>query len=101
MTASFSIFAQLVKMYGGLELEVTEADLDPKYSQLNGYLTEIVESTGIETKGQITELGVQLLDGPQTVAWCRVRDTENGVRGSRFHNHCFARPFVNIIVSML
>ena len=84
MTASFSIFAQLVNMYGGLELEVTEADLDPKYSQLNGYLTEVVESTGIATKGQITELGVQLLDGPQTVAWCRVRDTENGVRGSRF-----------------
>jgi len=84
VTASFSIFAQLVNMYGGLELEVTEADLDPKYSQLNGYLTEVVESTGIATKGQITELGVQLLDGPQTVAWCRVRDTENGVRGSRF-----------------
>lgn len=84
VTASFSIFAQLVNMYGGLELEVTEADLDPTYSQLNGYLTEIVESTGLETKGQITELGVQLLDGPQTVAWCRVRDTENGVRGSRF-----------------
>ena len=84
VTASFSIFAQLVNMYGGLELEVTEADLDPTYSQLNGYLTEVVESTGIETKGQITELGVQLLDGPQTVAWCRVRDTENGVRGSRF-----------------
>ena len=62
MTASFSIFAQLVNMYGGLELEVTEADLDPKYSQLNGYLTEVVESTGIATKGQITELGVQLLD---------------------------------------
>lgn len=84
VTASFSIFAQLVNMYGGLELEVTEADLDPTYSQLNGYLTEVVESTGIETKGQITELGVQLLDGSQTVAWCRVRDTENGVRGSRF-----------------
>ncbi len=84
VTASFSIFAQLVNMYGGLELEVTEADLDPTYAQLNGYLTEIVESTGLETKGQITELGVQLLDGPQTVAWCRVRDTENGVRGSRF-----------------
>ena len=84
VTASFSIFAQLVNMYGGLELEVTEADLDPTYSQLNGYLTEVVESTGIETKGQITELGIQLLDGPQTVAWCRVRDTENGVRGSRF-----------------
>ena len=84
VTASFSIFAQLVNMYGGLELEVTEADLDPKYSQLNGYLTEIVESTGIATNGQITEPGMQLLDGPQTVAWCRVRDTENGVRGSRF-----------------
>lgn len=84
VTASFSVFAQLVNMYGGLELEVTEADLDPTYSQLNGYLTEIVESTGLETKGQITEPGVQLLDGPQTVAWCRVRDTENGVRGSRF-----------------
>lgn len=36
VTASFSIFAQLVNMYGGLELEVTEADLDPKYSQLMG-----------------------------------------------------------------
>ena len=82
--ASFRGFAQIVNSVGGLELEVTAADLDPKYAQLNGYLTEVVESTGIATKGQITELGMQLLDGPQTVAWCRVRDTEDGVRGQRF-----------------
>lgn len=82
--ASFRGFAQIVNSVGGLELEVTQADLDPKYAQLNGYLTEVVESTGIATKGQITETGMQLLDGPQTVAWCRVRDTEDGVRGQRF-----------------
>ena len=82
--ASFRGFAQIVNSVGGLELEVTETDLDPKYAQLNGYLTEVVESTGIATKGQITETGMQLLDGSQTVAWCRVRDTEDGVRGQRF-----------------
>ena len=82
--ATFSGFAQIVNLVGGLELTVTEADLDPAYARLNGYLTEVVASTGIPTKGQITKTGMQLLDGPQVVAWCRVKDTETGVRGQRF-----------------
>lgn len=82
--ATFSGFAQIVNLVGGLELTVTEADLDPAYARLNGYLTEVVASTGIQTKGQITKTGMQLLDGPQVVAWCRVKDTEAGVRGQRF-----------------
>lgn len=82
--ATFSGFAQIVNLVGGLELTVTEADLDPAYARLNGYLTEVVESTGIPTKGQITKTGMQLLDGPQVVAWCRVKDTETGARGQRF-----------------
>ena len=82
--ATFSGFAQIVNLVGGLELTVTEADLDPAYARLNGYLTEVVASTGIPTKGQITKTGTQLLDGPQVVAWCRVKDTEAGVRGQRF-----------------
>lgn len=90
IAVSFQGFASFINRIGGLELEVTEEDLDLSYAKLNGYLTEIVEVTGIGTSGQIEQTGLQHLDGPQTLAWCRVstaQATDSGIvygRGDRF-----------------
>lgn len=81
---SFSSFARIINQAGGLELEVTQEDLNRTTAPLNGYLTEIVGVTGIGTAGQIEHTGVQLLDGPQTLAWCRVNAGGGYGRGQRY-----------------
>lgn len=81
---SFSGFETLVNRVGGIELEVTADDLNPDNAAFNGYLTENATVTGIGTNGQLNTPGVYILDGPQTLAWCRVDDSPEYGRGERF-----------------
>lgn len=81
---SFSGFETLVNQVGGIELEVTANDLNPDNAAFNGYLTENVTVTGIGTNGQLDTPGMYILDGPQTLAWCRVDDSPEYGRGERF-----------------
>ncbi|MGI6106685.1 MAG: LCP family protein [Lachnospiraceae bacterium] len=65
--------ALAVNALGGLDLEITQEELDRGIIQ--GYLTEVVNETGIGTDGQFTEAGLQHCDGPKVVAYCRNRYT--------------------------
>lgn len=60
--------ATVVNLLGGVEVDVPESMMP----YINGYLTETVNSTGIGSL-PIASSGYQLLDGPQTVAYCRIR----------------------------
>lgn len=64
----------IINKLGGLDdIEVIPEEIDPKYkSPLCGYVTDIVNKTGIGST-QITQAGIQHMDGVQAVAWCRVR----------------------------
>ena len=64
--------ATTVNLVGGVEVDVTE----PMLPYLNGYLTETVNCTEIGSV-QLTQAGLQTLDGPQTVAYCRIRSLDS------------------------
>ena len=67
-TANWAGAATGIEMLGGVEIDVPE-EMIP---ELNGYLTETVEETGIGSY-QVYSPGLQHLNGVQTVAWCRIR----------------------------
>ena len=68
VTVNWAGAATAVEMLGGVEIDVPE-EMIP---ELNGYLTETVEETGIGSY-QVYSPGFQHLNGVQTVAWCRIR----------------------------
>ena len=65
--------ALAVNALGGLDLEITQEEIDKGI--ITGYLTEVVQETGIGTDGQFTQGGLQHCDGPKVVAYCRNRYT--------------------------
>lgn len=71
VVVNWAAVANVINLLGGIEVEVTDTMLSYK-NQINGYITEIVESTGIGSV-QIKQAGYQLLDGVQTVAYARIR----------------------------
>ena len=71
IVVNWATVATVINLLGGIEAEVTDTMLSYK-NQINGYITEIVNSTGIGSV-QIKEPGYQLLDGVQTVAYARIR----------------------------
>lgn len=62
--------ATAVNDLGGLTIDVPKEML--KDNMINGYITETVKSTGIGSV-HLKRAGTQVLDGVQTVAYCRVR----------------------------
>lgn len=74
--------AEVINQLGGIYLDISEAEITPNESNphlnnvLNGYITEIVDSTGIASS-QITTAGYQWCDGVQALAYCRNRYTTN------------------------
>ncbi|MBQ8639125.1 MAG: LCP family protein [Lachnospiraceae bacterium] len=77
----WSCVAELINILGGVELEVTEEEIERAY--ITGYLTEVVGKTGIGTDGQFEQAGLQVLDGPKAVAWSRVYQLEEQQRETR------------------
>ena len=70
---NWSALALVVNCLGGLELEITPEEISK--SIITGFLTEVVNETGIGTDSQFSTPGLQLCDGPKVVAYCRNRQT--------------------------
>ena len=73
VTVNFDAVADAVNALGGVEINIQADEID----YLNSYLAETSRVTGLETE-EITETGLQTLDGVQAVAYSRIRYTEGG-----------------------
>lgn len=60
--------ADAINILGGVDIDVTKKE----FRYINAFITETVKSTGIGST-QLKETGTQHLDGVQTVAYCRLR----------------------------
>lgn len=67
-TFNWKTVAQVINILGGIDLEIT----DREFSQINGFITETVNSTGIGSY-QLKNAGMNHLDGVQAVAYSRLR----------------------------
>ena len=73
---NWSAVARAVDMLGGIEVEITDEILTK--GKLNGYITNVVNATGLAST-QIQEPGTYVLDGVQTVAYSRIRYIDSDV----------------------
>lgn len=73
VTVNFDAVADAVNALGGVGINIQADEID----YLNSYLAETSRVTGLETE-EITETGLQTLDGVQAVAYSRIRYTEGG-----------------------
>ena len=73
VVVNWAAVALAVNAMGGLELEITQEEIDRHI--ITGYLTDVVNATGIATNGQFVTAGLQWCDGPKVVAYCRNRRT--------------------------
>lgn len=81
IAVDWSIVANLVNDLGGLELDIKENMMSVTINgetvpYINGLITQIVQSTGIPSV-HIEHTGLQLCDGVQTVAYCRLRKRDS------------------------
>lgn len=72
VVVNWAATATVVNLLGGIEIDVPESMMP----YINGYLTETVDSTAIGSV-PLESSGLQVLDGPQTVAYCRIRAIDN------------------------
>lgn len=61
-----------INILGGVDIDLSKAE----FRGINGYITETVKSTGIGST-QLTQPGLQHLDGVQAVAYSRLRYMDN------------------------
>ena len=73
VTIGFAGVADLIDTVGGVEIEVDEDEI----SHLNNYQSTMAEELGREYV-EVTETGLQTLNGLQAVAYCRIRYTDGG-----------------------
>lgn len=67
-TFNWKSVAEAINILGGIDLEITQAE----FAYINGFITETVNSTGIGSV-QLTQPGMNHLDGVQAVAYSRLR----------------------------
>lgn len=74
VVVNWAAAAQAVNALGGVEMELTaeEVGADNPTANINGYIVQIIENTGISGE-PIWEPGLMNLDGVQAVAYCRIR----------------------------
>lgn len=74
VVVNWAAAAQAVNALGGIEMELTEEEVgaDNPLANINGYIVQIIENTGISGE-PIWEPGLMTLDGVQAVAYCRIR----------------------------
>lgn len=72
-TVDFAAISEAIDMLGGLDIEITEAEIAP----INEYVWETAMVAGKEAH-QITEPGLQHLDGVQATTYARIRSTAGG-----------------------
>lgn len=68
VAVNWKAVADAINSLGGVDIEVTEAE----FKQINGYITSVVENTGVYSQ-HLKGPGLQHLDGVQAVAYCRLR----------------------------
>jgi len=68
VTINFAGLATIIDMLGGIDLNITEAEMD----NLNDYLDETKEITGMDAD-YVTEYGNVHLNGVQATVYCRLR----------------------------
>ena len=71
VTIGFSGLIEAIDALGGIEIEVTEAEI----KHLNNYQLCMAEEMGVDYT-PVTETGVQTLNGMQATAYCRIRYTK-------------------------
>lgn len=74
VVVNWAAVVNAVNALGGVEIELTEDEvgMNNGSGSINGYITEIIENTGIAGE-PIYEAGLYNLDGVQAVAYCRIR----------------------------
>lgn len=70
ITIGFGGLTDVINALGGIEIDVTEDEI----SHLNNYQSTMAEELGIDYT-EVTEAGLQTLDGLQATAYCRIRYT--------------------------
>lgn len=70
VTVDFSALVDVINALGGIEIDVTEEEVD----YINGYGTEVAAETGVITD-YVYNAGLQVLDGVQATSYCRIRQT--------------------------
>lgn len=71
VTIGFSGLIEAIDALGGIEIEVTEAEIN----HLNNYQLCMAEEMGVDYT-PVTEVGKQTLNGMQATAYCRIRYTK-------------------------
>lgn len=71
MSVNFNALADVIDLLGGIEVELT----DEEVFWTNGYCTETSQVVG-RTTTDLTQAGVNNLDGIQAVSYARIRKTE-------------------------
>ncbi|MCM1386407.1 MAG: LCP family protein [Bacillus sp. (in: Bacteria)] len=70
VTVGFSGLIEAIDALGGIEIEITEAEIN----HLNNYQLCMAEEMGVDYT-PVTEVGKQTLNGMQATAYCRIRYT--------------------------
>lgn len=68
VAVNWKAVADAINNLGGVDIEITDAE----FKQINGYITSVVENTGVYSQ-HLKGPGFQHLDGVQAVAYCRLR----------------------------
>ncbi|MBQ8261898.1 MAG: LCP family protein [Lachnospiraceae bacterium] len=71
VTVGFRGVVETVNGLGGVEIDISSAEI----GYLNDYQYCIAEDLGISNYNEVTNTGVQMLDGLQACAYCRIRYT--------------------------
>ncbi len=78
VTVDFKALTDAVDALGGIELDITQEEINGKDGlSLNSYINEVAQVTG-EKAVKVTEPGLQTLNGVQVTAYCRIRFTGAG-----------------------
>lgn len=75
VSVNWKVVADGINALGGVDIEVTPEE----FTQINGYITSVVENTGVPSR-QLKAPGFQHLDGVQAVAYCRLRKMDTDFR---------------------
>lgn len=73
VTINFSALSNIIDALGGVEIEITEDELD----YVNDYAKDVAKINGTTVK-KIKKPGLQTLSGVQATGYCRVRYTKGG-----------------------
>ncbi|SFR55085.1 LCP family protein [Anaeromicropila populeti] len=73
VTVNFSAVTNIIDMLGGVEIEITEDELD----YVNDYTRDVARINGTKCV-YLKSAGKQILNGTQATAYCRVRYTAGG-----------------------